>query len=88
MKPVSESTRTARYPQLVGRHESADDHTLLFAPNMARLGRWAPLNQENGPRIAHPAEAALERVQRRLDNLRAMLGPDFCRGGNDGPWAA
>lgn len=36
---------------------------------------------------AHRAEDAFERVQRRLDNLRNALGPDYARA-DDGPWAA
>ncbi len=88
MKPAKESMSTARYPHLVGREELSDDCTLRFPQGVSRIGRWAPINQENGARVPHPAEVALERAQRKLDNLRAMLGPDFCREGNEGPWAA
>lgn len=37
--------------------------------------------------IRHSAEDAIERTQRRLDNLRNALGPDYARS-DDGPRAA
>ncbi len=37
--------------------------------------------------VTHRAEDAFERVQRRLDNLREALGPDYART-DDGPRAA
>jgi len=51
--------------------------TATQADNAAPTGR-AP---------SHPAELALERAQRRLDNLRDVLGPAFGRN-QDGPRAA
>jgi len=44
--------------------------------------RWTPSTT-----VRHSAEDAIERTQRRLDNLRNALGPDYARG-DDGPWAA
>lgn len=62
--------------------ELNDEDRLKF-PGGGASGRARP----DGGTPRHPAEVALERAQRRLDNLREALGPAFGRD-QDGPRAA
>lgn len=76
--------------------------TLKFRPDVDEPGRDAndPLpfpgaasrhqagHEQHAHRRPHPAELALERAQRRLDNLREVLGPAFGREDEQGPRAA
>lgn len=88
MKPAREFDRTVLYPHLVRGDDFVDDRTLMFPYGVPRMGGlWESQSEPEGGRT-HPAEIALERAQRRLDNLRAVLGPDFGRESDDGPWAA
>lgn len=50
---------------------------------VSRIGRWDPAPA----RVPHEAERAIDRMQRRLDNLREIMGPEYVRG-DDGPKAA
>lgn len=45
-------------------------------------------HEQHPHRRPHPAELAIERAQRRLDNLREVLGPGFGREDEQGPRAA
>ena len=56
-----------------------------FPGDGARPARTEPMRETPG---MHAAEIALERAQRRLDNLRDMLGPGFGREEESGPRAA
>ena len=66
------------------RHESTPDDSLKFPGARASQAR-ADATGDRPER--HPAELAIERAQRRLDNLREVLGPAFGRD-CDGPRAA
>lgn len=73
-------------PADAGRHSNTDPYQFPEGP-VSRIGRWEPRPHLTGEREVHPAEEAVDRVQRRLDNLRAALGPDYARE-DDGPRAA
>lgn len=78
---------TLKYrPAETGRRVSTDPIPFPGGP-VSRIGRWEPQPHLSEHRSSHEAERALDLVQRRLDNLRAALGPDYARG-DDGPRAA
>lgn len=78
---------TLKYrPADAGRHGNTDPYHFPEGP-VSRIGRWEPHPHLSGQRPVHPAEEAVDRVQRRLDNLRAALGPDYARE-DEGPRAA
>jgi hypothetical protein len=78
---------TLKYrPAEATRHSSTDPFPFPERP-VSRIGRWEPRPHLTGQRQVHPAEEAVDRVQRRLDNLRAALGPDYARE-DDSPRAA
>jgi len=65
------------------RHENENEQRMKFPGSSASAAR----HPSTGHAPKHPAELALERAQRRLDNLREVLGPAFGRE-QDGPRAA
>ncbi len=63
--------------------DETPERTLKFPGNSASTASGST----DSVHSRHPAELALERAQRRLDNLREVLGPAFGRQ-HDGPRAA
>lgn len=77
--------RGTAFPRLTG----TDGAWSTDAP-VSRIGRWDPLPPHRlalRPPAAHPAEDAIERAERRLENLRHILGYDGARA-DEGPRAA